>query len=187
MNFLEEEWALLLRLDAPADCLAGLRSCPSATVAPCPLSWWHASGSKACEPTKMNCLDGIHYSVILINFELMNLHELMLTKYSPGTTSENKMYFDLCRSISQTPQTAVENNYNQCLLWFQQSVFFMLNLEFKRKKTYSRMWLARKSCNTLNYRACTSYMVLYRIGFENVLFNSVLHQSQFYDGVLMEA
>ena len=83
----------------------------------------------------MNCLDGIHYSVILINFELMNLRELMLTKYSPSTISENKMYFDLCRSISQTSQTAVENNYNQCLLWFQQSVFFMLNLEFKRKKS----------------------------------------------------
>lgn len=66
----------------------------------------------------MNCLDGIHYSVILINFELMNLHELMLTKYSPSTISENKMYFDLQRGTSQTFQTAAENNYNQCLLWF---------------------------------------------------------------------
>lgn len=29
----------------------------------------------------MNYLDGIHCSIILINFELMNLHEIMLTKY----------------------------------------------------------------------------------------------------------
>lgn len=55
----------------------------------------------------MNCLDGIHYSVILINFELMNLHELMLTKYSPRTTSENTVHFDLQRSLSRTFQTAL--------------------------------------------------------------------------------
>ena len=49
----------------------------------------------------MNCLDGIHYSIILINFELMNLHEVMLTKYSQSNVSENKIYFDLYRSVSQ--------------------------------------------------------------------------------------
>lgn len=82
MNFLEENLIVILILDADTDSLACLCLCPSAPVAPCPLLHWHASIIGACEPTKMNCLDGIHYSVILINFELMNLHEIMLTKYS---------------------------------------------------------------------------------------------------------
>lgn len=81
MNFLEENLMLILRLDAHTDSLAFVCLCPSVTVALCLLLQWHASSSEACEPTKMNCLDGIHYSVILINFELMNLHEIMLTKY----------------------------------------------------------------------------------------------------------
>lgn len=72
---------LIVRPDAHTDSLACLCSCPSVTVAPCPALQEHASGREACEPAKMNCLDGIHYSVILINFELMNLHEIMLTKY----------------------------------------------------------------------------------------------------------
>lgn len=49
----------------------------------------------------MNCLDGMHYSVILINFELMNLHEIMLTKDSQSNISENKIYFDLYGSVLQ--------------------------------------------------------------------------------------
>lgn len=95
MNFLEENLILILILDAHTDSLACLCLCPSAPMAPCPLLQWHASISGACEPTKMNCFDGIHYSVILINFELMNLHEIMLTKYSQNNVSENKIYFDL--------------------------------------------------------------------------------------------
>lgn len=101
MNFLEENLILIPKLDAYTDSLAYLCLCPSVTVAPCPLLWWHASSSEACEPTKMNCLDGIRYSVILINFELMNLHEIKLTKYSQSNVSENKIYFDLYGSISQ--------------------------------------------------------------------------------------
>lgn len=101
MNFLEEKLILILKLDTQTDSLARLCLCPSVPVAPCPLLWWHANSSEACEPTKMNCLDGIHYSVILINFELMNLHEIMLTKYSQNNVSESKIYFDLRRSVSQ--------------------------------------------------------------------------------------
>lgn len=70
-------------------------------MAPCPLFQEHANGSEACEPAKMNCLDGIHNSVILINFELMNLHEIMLTKYRESNVIEAKIYFDLYRSVSQ--------------------------------------------------------------------------------------
>lgn len=92
---------LILRLDAHTNSLACLCICPSVTVAPCPLLQWHANSSEVCEPTKTNCLDGIHYSVILINFELMNLHEIMLTKYSQSNVSENKIYFDLDVSVSQ--------------------------------------------------------------------------------------
>lgn len=83
------------------DSLAFLCLCPSASVAPCPLFKWQANSSEACEPTKMNCLDGIHYSVILINFELMNLHDLMLTKYRQSNVSEKNIYFDVYRSDSQ--------------------------------------------------------------------------------------
>lgn len=101
MNFLEENLILIFKLDAQTDSLACLCVCPSVTVAPCLLLPWHANSSEPCEPTKMNCLDGIHYSVILINFELMNLHEIMLTKYSQSNVSENKIYFDLYRSVSQ--------------------------------------------------------------------------------------
>lgn len=101
MNFLEENVLLIVRLDAHTDSLACLCLYPSVTVAPCPLLQWYANSSEACEPTKMNCLEGIHYSIILINFELMNLHEIMLTKYSQSNASENKIYFDLGRSVSQ--------------------------------------------------------------------------------------
>lgn len=101
MKFLEENLMLILRLDAHDDSLAFVCLCPSVPVAQCLLLQWHASSSEACEPTKMNCLDGIHYSVILINFEPMNLHEIMLTKYSQSNVSENKIYFDLYGSVSQ--------------------------------------------------------------------------------------
>lgn len=101
MRFLEENLMLILRPDAHTDSLACPCLCPSVTVAPCPLLRWHANGSEACEPTKMNCLDGIHYSIILINFELMNLYEIVLTKYSQSNASENKICFDLCKSVSQ--------------------------------------------------------------------------------------
>lgn len=81
---------LILRLDAHTNSLACLCICPSVTVAPCPLLQWHANGSEVCEPTKTNCMDGIHNFVILINFELMNLHEIMLTKYSQNNVSKIK-------------------------------------------------------------------------------------------------
>jgi hypothetical protein len=101
MNFLEEDLILILRFDVQTDSLACLCLYPSVTMAPCPLLLWLANSSEACEPTKMNYLDGMQYSVILINFEQMNLHEIMLTKYSQSNVSKNKIYLDLHRSVSQ--------------------------------------------------------------------------------------
>lgn len=78
----------------------------------------------------MNRLDGVHSSAILINVELMNLQEIILTKYNQNSVNESKTCFDYVGMHVTDVLTTENNKVNNNLFRCQQFTFLKNTCSF---------------------------------------------------------